>query len=68
MEPRAESGGDTCTIGGGTFWLTTSGNVVPGEIVEIRIGIWDSGDWSYDSLSLIDGFKWLANATLPGTG
>ena len=60
--------GDTCTIGGGTFWLTTSGNVVPGEIVEIRIGIWDSGDWSYDSLSLIDGFKWLANATLPGTG
>jgi hypothetical protein len=42
--------------------------VIPGEIVEIRIGIWDSGDTAFDSLSLIDGFKWLANATLPGTG
>ncbi len=59
---------DDCQIGGGTFWLTTAGNVVPGEIVEIRIAIWDAGDSSYDSLAIIDGFQWLANATLPGTG
>jgi hypothetical protein len=57
-----------CTIGGGTFWLTTAGNVVPGEIVEIRIAIWDVYDDIYDSLALIDGFEWLTNATLPGTG
>jgi hypothetical protein len=60
--------GDTCTIGGGTFWLTTAGNVIPGDIVELRIAIWDVGDSAYDSLALIDGFRWLANATLPGTG
>jgi hypothetical protein len=56
-----------CLIGGGTYWLTTAGNVVPGQIVQIRIAIWDVGDASYDSLALIDGFQWLANATLPGT-
>jgi hypothetical protein len=60
--------GDTCTIGGGTFWLTTAGNVIPGDIVELRVAIWDVGDSAYDSLAVIDGFQWLANATLPGTG
>jgi hypothetical protein len=56
-----------CTIGGGTFWLTTAGNVIPGDIVQIRIALWDVGDNIYDSLALVDGFQWLANATLPGT-
>jgi hypothetical protein len=56
-----------CTVGGGTFWLTTAGNVVPGQIVEIRIALWDVGDSAFDSLALIDGFKWLSQATLPGT-
>jgi len=36
--------------------------------VEIRIAIWDVGDSAFDSLAVIDGFKWLATATLPGTG
>jgi hypothetical protein len=58
----------TCTIGGGTYWLTTAGNVIPGQIVEVRIAIWDVGDTAYDSLAVMDGFKWLASATLPGTG
>jgi len=57
----------SCNIGGGTFWLTTAGNVIPGDTVEVRIAIWDVGDTSYDSLALIDGFQWLASATLPGT-
>jgi hypothetical protein len=60
--------GQTCTIGGGTYWLTTAGNVIPGDIVELRIAVWDVGDSIYDSLALVDGFQWLANATLPGTG
>jgi hypothetical protein len=60
--------GSPCTIGGGTFWLTSAGNVIPGAIVEIRVAIWDVGDQAFDSLALIDGFKWLPNATLPGTG
>lgn len=56
-----------CLIGGGTYWLTTSGNLIPGDIVELRIVIWDVGDTAYDSLALLDGFKWLPNATVPGT-
>jgi hypothetical protein len=55
-------------VGGGTYWLTTAGNVVPGDIVELRFVIFDVGDSAFDSLALIDGFKWLPNATLPGTG
>jgi hypothetical protein len=58
----------SCLIGGGTFWLTTAGNAVPGEIVTLRICIFDVGDQAYDSLTLIDGFKWLTTATVPGTG
>jgi hypothetical protein len=65
---EAGGGFDNCTIGGGTFWLTTAGNVIAGDIVELRIAIWDVGDSSWDSLAVIDGFQWLANATLPGTG
>ena len=57
-----------CTVGGGTFWLTTAGNVVPGQIVELRVVVWDVGDTAFDSSVLLDGFKWLSNATLPGTG
>lgn len=63
-----KSTGGTCVIGGGTHWLTTAGNVIPGDIVELRIVIWDVGDTAYDSTALLDGFKWLSNATLPGTG
>jgi hypothetical protein len=58
----------TCVIGGGTYFLTTAGNVIPGQIVEIRLVIFDVGDTAYDSAALIDGFEWLPNATLPGTG
>jgi hypothetical protein len=57
-----------CPVGGGTFWRTTSGNVNPGQIVTLRLCTFDVGDSILDSLSLIDGFSWLANATLPGTG
>ncbi|MSP25649.1 MAG: hypothetical protein EXR75_10880 [Myxococcales bacterium] len=62
-----KDGGGICTKGGGTYWLTTSGNVAPGETVDLRIVIWDVGDDSLDSLTILDGFEWLANATLPGT-
>ena len=60
--------GQPCAVGGATFWLTTAGNVIPGDVVELRIAIWDVGDNAYDSTALIDGFQWLPNATLPGTG
>lgn len=57
----------SCTNGGGTGWLVTSGNVRPGEIVELRVAIWDVGDHILDSLALLDGFKWLQQPAQPGT-
>jgi len=57
----------TCPAGGGTFWLTTTGNVVPGQLLTLRIVIWDVGDTTFDSTVVLDGFKWLLDATVPGT-
>ena len=53
--------------GGGTGWLVTSGNVTPGEIIKLRIAIWDTSDGAYDSLAVIDGFQWSVDSTQPGT-
>ncbi|MBP5405683.1 choice-of-anchor L domain-containing protein [bacterium] len=53
---------------GGTGWLTTRGNVVGGEIITLRLAIWDLGDHALDSLVLIDNFKWDVVEYTPGTG
>ena len=53
--------------GGATGWLTTSGNVNPGEIIKLRIAIWDTSDHLYDSLAIVDGFQWSVESTQPGT-
>ena len=53
--------------GGGTGWLVTSGNVVPGEIIDLRIAIWDTTDDIYDSTVLVDNFEWSVDASEPGT-
>ena len=55
------------TLGGGTGWLTTSGNIVGGEVFKLRIAIWDTSDGIYDSLAIIDNFKWSVDASEPGT-
>ena len=68
-----ESGGAPCQsspidqIGGGTGWLTTSGNVRGGEIITLRIALWDTSDGQYDSLALADAFEWSLNPSEPGT-
>jgi hypothetical protein len=53
--------------GGGTGWLVTSGNVVGGEVITLRIALWDTSDGYYDSVSLIDKFEWSVEAAEPGT-
>jgi hypothetical protein len=53
--------------GGGTGWLTTSGNVTPGEIMTLRIALWDTSDDIYDSMAVIDNFAWSALTSQPGT-
>jgi len=54
-------------LGGATGWLTTTGNVKPGEIMKLRIAIWDTSDELYDSLAVVDDFQWLADPSTPGT-
>jgi hypothetical protein len=59
---------DTNSINGGaTGWLVTTGNVTPGEIITLRIAIWDTSDHILDSLALIDGFQWSTEVAQPGT-
>ena len=70
------TGFDGMTYGsGGTGWLTTRGNVVPGEIITLKLAIFEQGtvwtygpDHSYDSTVLLDGFKWLPQPAKAGTG
>jgi hypothetical protein len=54
-------------VGGGTGWLVTTGNVVGGEIITVRIAVWDTSDGNYDSLAIIDNFQWSVDASTPGT-
>ncbi len=54
--------------GGGTGWLAVRGNVKPGETIELRLAIWDVGDDVYDSLVLLDDFRWSGDPAQPGVG
>ena len=62
-----------CSGSGGTGWLKTTGNVVPGEEFTLRLALWEQGDVTYgpdhswDSTVVLDGFKWLPTPGKPGT-
>jgi hypothetical protein len=47
--------------------LQTSGNVVPGETIKLRIAIWDTSDHILDSIAAIDAFTWSVDLAQPGT-
>lgn len=64
---QASGCGSNDRVGGGTGWLATSGNVVPGEIITLRIAIWDTSDHRFDSVVLLDNFQWSVDASDPGT-
>ena len=53
---------------GGTSWLVTRGNVVGGEVITLRLAIWDLGDHILDSMVLLDNFRWEFEEYKPGTG
>jgi hypothetical protein len=53
--------------GGATEWLTTDAPVVPGETFTLDLTIFDVGDHSYDSLVLLDNFRWSLDAVQVGT-
>ncbi len=48
---------------GATQWLTTTSPVVPGETITLRFIIWDTTDPNYDSLVLLDNFRWHGEGT-----
>jgi hypothetical protein len=53
--------GYTLGPGGGTGWLTTTSPVVPGETITLRFVVWDTSDMLFDSLVVIDNFRWSAS-------
>ena len=53
---------------GATGWLTVRGNVVPDEVITLRLAVWDTGDHIWDSKVLIDNFRWEFEEYKPGTG
>lgn len=60
--------GNNDLLGGGTGFLVTTGNVVPGEIITLRIATWDTSDEFYDSVAILDAFSWGLEPSEPGTG
>lgn len=75
-EPSAQAPDSPCTLGeaelqgtgfdewgsaGATGWLETQAPVTGGEEVSIRFALWDTGDQSWDSTVLVDGFEWIAS-------
>ncbi len=57
----------TSLAGGATGWLVTSGNVTPGEVITLRMGIWDTSDQNLDSVVVLDSFEWSVDVSDPGT-
>ncbi|MCE9574800.1 MAG: choice-of-anchor L domain-containing protein [Deltaproteobacteria bacterium] len=53
--------------GGATGWLTTRGNVVGGEVITLRLAIWDTSDSLLDSTVILDNFQWSVESSDPGT-
>lgn len=51
----------------GTRWLTTSFGLEPGETVELVFAVFDLSDGDYDSVVLLDGFRWTCTGTPPTT-
>ena len=66
-DPNGGSCDSNSLEGGATGWLETRGNVTPGEIITLRIAIWDTSDHSWDSLAVVDGFQWSTEVAQPGT-
>lgn len=64
LDPSGCGQGDP--VGGGTGWLTMRGNILPGEVFELRLAIWDAGGHIFDSLVLLDNFQWSVEAADPG--
>jgi hypothetical protein len=55
-------------VGGGSEWLITTSPIVPGETMVLELMTFDVSDGIYDSLVLLDDFRWDVNPAGVGTG
>jgi hypothetical protein len=53
------NGQENLSDGAATDWVVLDGPVVPGEVVELELHLWDAGDHEADSLVLADAFRWI---------
>jgi hypothetical protein len=65
-DPDSGSCDSNSLVGGGTDWVAIRGNVVPDEVIMVRFAIWDTSDGTYDSLVLLDNFRWSTANVTPG--
>jgi hypothetical protein len=66
-DPEPNTCDSNSVNGGATGWLVTQGNVVGGEVITLRIAIWDTSDHAWDSLAIADGLQWSTELANPGT-
>lgn len=57
--------GTTSTGGGATGWLVSEAPVVPGEMIRLRLLVWDTGDFKFDSTVLVDHVHWVTTSPAP---
>ena len=57
-QPGDTGCGQNNVTGGATGWLRMSANVEPGETIELRLALWDTGDGLFDSVILLDDWRW----------
>jgi hypothetical protein len=53
--------------GSSTGWLTTTWDIVPGEVFTLTFHIHDTKDFSLDSAAILDNFRWEGAAITKGT-
>jgi hypothetical protein len=53
--------------GGSTEWLTTDSPIVPGETIVLELMVFDVQDHIYDTLVLLDNFRWSLSPVVLGT-
>jgi len=49
--------------GGSTGWLSSQTAVTPGETITVQIAIWNALDHLYQSVALVDHFRWIPTET-----
>ncbi len=59
--------GYQCTTGSSTGWLQTSWPIEPDEVFELTFRVHDASDNAWDSLTILDNFRWEGGTFTQGT-